>query len=251
MLDKITLDPPRPVPYKKSEHLCARIVGVALRQAVKERGLTYAEMSQRVGVSISSISRVVGGTTNVRLEDIVAVLAVCGVTGERRDRILGMAKRRGHDSDALLLSYGTEHGVDTAALDDLASLATSVTVVASTAHAIATSRPLGNTRYTFLVTAFALAAMPDDQRADLATLTRVPTVCLRVLDHGPIGESFELLTFEDRTTAVAVRLRTSHLIFDRGDTVLAYRRHAKALTTRALTPQQSRRLITQRATTPE
>ncbi|HVK19981.1 MAG TPA: Scr1 family TA system antitoxin-like transcriptional regulator [Actinokineospora sp.] len=247
MLDAITLEPLPPQPYKRSELLSARIVGVALRQAIKDRGLTYAEMSQQVGVSISGISRMVRGTVNVGLEDIIAVLAVCGVTGEPRGRILAMAKRRGRDNDALLLSYGTEHRVETTPLDDLAGLATSVTVVATAAHAIPASRPVGNTRYTYLIAACALAEMPRNQRTELAALTSMPTVCVRVLDHVTSGESFELLTFTDRTSAVAIRLRTSHLLFDRRDTVLSYRQHAKALASQALPTEKSHQFVIKRA----
>jgi transcriptional regulator with XRE-family HTH domain len=71
----------------------ARGLGAELRRARKELKLTLAAVSQKTGWSQSKLSRLETGSRNVTSsEDVATLLALYGITGRERDRMIAKAR---------------------------------------------------------------------------------------------------------------------------------------------------------------
>lgn len=70
----------------------ARALGAELRQARSSAGLTTRELAELVGRSNSHVSRWENGKLTPTEADTAAVLAVLGIHGDNRDRILDLAR---------------------------------------------------------------------------------------------------------------------------------------------------------------
>ena len=74
-----------------------------LRRAQKVAGLDGVTLARALGISESRLSRIMHGGVVPSLAEAAAVLAVCGVAGETRDRVLDLCHPR-HDRGILRLS---------------------------------------------------------------------------------------------------------------------------------------------------
>ncbi|MEU5845120.1 MULTISPECIES: helix-turn-helix domain-containing protein [Saccharopolyspora] len=70
----------------------ARGLGAELRAARLKTGLEAQEVGKRLGWSKSTMSRVENGMRRVNETDVSAVLAVLGVTGDEREKLLSLAR---------------------------------------------------------------------------------------------------------------------------------------------------------------
>ncbi|SDP02516.1 transcriptional regulator, XRE family [Actinopolyspora xinjiangensis] len=70
----------------------ARGLGAELRQLRKNANLEAQEVGRRLGWSKSTMSRVESGARRVDEADVSAILAIIGVTGQERERLLNMAR---------------------------------------------------------------------------------------------------------------------------------------------------------------
>jgi transcriptional regulator with XRE-family HTH domain len=74
-----------------------------LRRAQKVAGLDGITLARALGLSESKLSRIMHGVVVPSLAEAAAVLALCGVAGETRDRVLDLCHPR-HDRGILRLS---------------------------------------------------------------------------------------------------------------------------------------------------
>lgn len=72
----------------------SRELGDGLRAAMRSAGLSGREMSRRLGWSDSRVSRLLAGTRGGSEVDIASFLAVCGVKGRERERLLKLCKEQ-------------------------------------------------------------------------------------------------------------------------------------------------------------
>jgi predicted XRE-type DNA-binding protein len=70
----------------------SRELGIALRRAMRNKGLIAKEIAQLLQWQESKVSRLLSGKTGTSLVDVAAFLAICGVTGPRREELLNLAK---------------------------------------------------------------------------------------------------------------------------------------------------------------
>lgn len=70
----------------------ARALAAEIREARKAAGWEAQAVAQRLGWSKATMSRVESGSRAVTETDLAAILGILGVTGEHRDRLLGMAQ---------------------------------------------------------------------------------------------------------------------------------------------------------------
>lgn len=77
---------------KRPATVRARGLGTELRELREKSHLTTREVARRLGWSASTVSRTETGQRNVSSEDVAALLALYGVTGEERDRLLTLAR---------------------------------------------------------------------------------------------------------------------------------------------------------------
>ncbi|HEV8561329.1 MAG TPA: helix-turn-helix transcriptional regulator [Actinophytocola sp.] len=66
----------------------SRTLGDGLRQAMKYAGFNAAEMAHQLGWSPSRVSRILSGKRGGSSVDVATFLAVCGIRGEERDRLM-------------------------------------------------------------------------------------------------------------------------------------------------------------------
>lgn len=71
------------------------VLGEELRRLREACGLTLAEVTARIGISESHLSRLELGRRPQSVEDVSALLVVYGVTGEERLELLALARRAG------------------------------------------------------------------------------------------------------------------------------------------------------------
>ncbi|HVV23284.1 MAG TPA: helix-turn-helix transcriptional regulator [Pseudonocardiaceae bacterium] len=81
----------------------AKALAAALRQARDNTGVAGREIARRLGVSHAAVSHWETGKRVPRLEDVASLLAVLGVTGDDRERILELAR---HAADPDWLTVG-------------------------------------------------------------------------------------------------------------------------------------------------
>jgi len=218
--------------------------------------MDYSTLGKGIGISTAGVSRMINGQRLTPLADVAAALALCGVTGDRRKRLLWIAEERRSKRDGLLLDYGAPDQVDTTTLTDLETIATTITAVAPVGlpHLLDTQQtltPRRGTHYRFLLTRHALTHPPEGRThrlSHLVHLTDRPDIDIRITDTPPDGEPFQLMAFPDAPPAVAIRLRTALLFTDRADTVATYTEHTSTLIANAFNREASHRLIRNLAT---
>jgi transcriptional regulator with XRE-family HTH domain len=66
----------------------SRTLGDGLRQAMKYAGFNAAEMAHQLGWSPSRVSRILSGKRGGSSVDVATFLAVCGIRGTERDRLM-------------------------------------------------------------------------------------------------------------------------------------------------------------------
>lgn len=71
------------------------VLGEELRRLREACGLTLSEVTARIGISESHLSRLELGRRPQSVEDVSALLVVYGVTGEERLELLALARRAG------------------------------------------------------------------------------------------------------------------------------------------------------------
>src|SRR5207253_5496980 len=70
----------------------SRELGLALHRAAEAKGLRASTIAGQLGWSASRISRLYSGKRGSgSRDDIVAVLAICGITGPKRDELLELS----------------------------------------------------------------------------------------------------------------------------------------------------------------
>jgi transcriptional regulator with XRE-family HTH domain len=69
-------------------------LGRELRKALMAADFSQQNMAARLGCSETRLSRIVTGRVDVTSEEVAALLALCGVVGERRDFLVRMARER-------------------------------------------------------------------------------------------------------------------------------------------------------------
>ncbi|MEV0089883.1 helix-turn-helix transcriptional regulator [Saccharopolyspora sp. NPDC050642] len=72
----------------------ARGLGAELRQLRNGSGYKQEEVAKRLGLSKATMSRIENGTKAVAEADVSAILAILGVTGEDRNRLLKLAREQ-------------------------------------------------------------------------------------------------------------------------------------------------------------
>lgn len=77
---------------KRPATVRARGLGAELRELREAKKLTTREVAKSLGWSASTVSRTENGVRNVSSEDVAALLVLYGVTGQERDRLLGLAR---------------------------------------------------------------------------------------------------------------------------------------------------------------
>lgn len=78
-----------------------------LRRAQNAAGLDGVALSRAAGMSESRVSRITNGVLCPPVADVIALLTVCGVVGDERDRLLDLCHPR-HEADTLRISDGTQ-----------------------------------------------------------------------------------------------------------------------------------------------
>ncbi|RZS33966.1 helix-turn-helix protein [Herbihabitans rhizosphaerae] len=73
-----------------------RELGLALRRALRERGLESKEVARRMRWSPSKISHILRATRGVSEADVSSLLTMCDIVGEERERLLEL-NRRAHE----------------------------------------------------------------------------------------------------------------------------------------------------------
>lgn len=88
----------------KESTVRARELGAALRKALRAGGLENKQVARRLGWSPSKVSNMLGARRGVTEADVASVLAICGIGGAERERLLRLA-REAHER-----SWLQEHG---------------------------------------------------------------------------------------------------------------------------------------------
>jgi transcriptional regulator with XRE-family HTH domain len=72
----------------------SRELGDGLRQAIEQAGMNAEHAAHVLGWSPSKVSRLLSGKRNASEVDVAAILGMCRVTGEERDRLLALCQER-------------------------------------------------------------------------------------------------------------------------------------------------------------
>lgn len=76
----------------------SREIGEALRHAMKEAGYSSSEMARQLDWSDSRVSRLLSGKRGGSAMDVSQFIAVCGVKGPEKERLIGLALDQHHRS---------------------------------------------------------------------------------------------------------------------------------------------------------
>ena len=74
----------------------ARELGESIRQAMRKADIRSHEVARQLGWSGSRVSRLLSGKRGGSVQDVIAVLALCGVHGKERDRLLALSEEHEH-----------------------------------------------------------------------------------------------------------------------------------------------------------
>ena len=58
-----------------------------LRRAMRERGLKYGYVAEKMGISMASLKRKMEGVTDFKASEIVSMTSILGLSREQRDHI--------------------------------------------------------------------------------------------------------------------------------------------------------------------
>src|SRR5690242_5811070 len=83
----------------------SRELGDALRLAMERANLSGRHAAHVLGWSETKVSRILTGRQPVTEADVSALLALCLVTGDEKERLLGLARE--HDQRGWLQGYGS------------------------------------------------------------------------------------------------------------------------------------------------
>nr|MDQ3576856.1 helix-turn-helix domain-containing protein [Actinomycetota bacterium] len=70
----------------------ARELGEGLKAAMDKAGFDRKQTALRMGWSPTKVTRMINGARRARIEDVASVLALCGVKGKERTRLLELCK---------------------------------------------------------------------------------------------------------------------------------------------------------------
>jgi predicted XRE-type DNA-binding protein len=76
----------------KDSTVRARELGLALRRAVHAAGMNNAELAHRLGWSQPKVTHLFKGHRGPAETDVAQIVALCGITGAERDRLLRLAR---------------------------------------------------------------------------------------------------------------------------------------------------------------
>lgn len=76
----------------------SRELGKGLREAMNNAGYHASEMARRLDWSPSRVSRILSGKRGGSTPDVIAFLAVCGIRGEEKERLLNLAQDQDRES---------------------------------------------------------------------------------------------------------------------------------------------------------
>jgi transcriptional regulator with XRE-family HTH domain len=82
-----------------------RELGEELRRALEGASLSGRELAKKIGWSQPTISKLLNGKVYATEVDVATFLAVCGVTGEERERLLWLTRQQ--DDDGWLQQFGS------------------------------------------------------------------------------------------------------------------------------------------------
>jgi hypothetical protein len=259
----------------------ARELGASIRQAMHLADIRSHEVARQLGWSGSRVSRLLSGKRGGSPEDVIAVLALCGVHGKERDRLLALSQEHeqpnwfqlgpqlrtliGHESKAttikqfefnlipgLLQTEGYIRALMTAATW-LSPAEIEKRVTARLGRQKLLSR-LDPPRFTFYIHEFALRlpvggpAIMSEQLHKLLRLAVRPHLTLRVVPtalgpHAAIHGSFRLMEFAGINPLIYLDTQTSSIYLETIDEVRIYRNVLARLKDTALDEAQSRELI--------
>ncbi len=103
----------------------SRELGLALSRAAAAKGLIGRDLAERLGWSPSKVSRLLSGKRGANAEDISAFLAICGITGPKRDALLRLT--RDCYEPSWWLEYGARLPSDLTTLTDYENTAVAMT----------------------------------------------------------------------------------------------------------------------------
>lgn len=78
--------------YDREPTIRGRELGEALQHAMVDAGFNVAQMAHKLDWSASRVSRLLSGKRGGTELDVVSFMAVCGVTGSRRERLLNLCR---------------------------------------------------------------------------------------------------------------------------------------------------------------
>ena len=97
--------PTRPRDSRFQAGIRGRELGRRLRQHQKATDLDGVTIARTLGVTPTIVSRIVNGLYDAAPTEVAVILAMCGVTGEKRAEILELCQTR-HDSGVLRIQGG-------------------------------------------------------------------------------------------------------------------------------------------------
>ena len=259
----------------------ARELGEGIRQAMRKADIRSNEVARQLGWSGSRVSRLLSGKRGGSVEDVIAVLAVCGVHGKERDRLVALSEEHEHPNWFQLtprLSTLISHENKATAIREfefnvmpgllqtegyiralmaaapwLSSEEIDQRVIARLGRQKLLSR-LDPPKFTFYVHEFALhlpvggPAIMSEQLHKLLRVSVRSNLTLRVVPislgaHAGINGSFQLMEFTEINPLVQLDTQTSSIYLETADEVRVYRTILARLRDSALDEAQSRELI--------
>jgi hypothetical protein len=259
----------------------ARELGESIRQAMRKAEIRSNAVARQLGWSGSRVSRLLSGKRGGSPEDVIAVLALCGVHGKERDRLVALSHEHeqpnwfqvgpqlrtliNHESKATTIKQFEFNLVPGLLQTEsyIRALMTAATwlspeeiekrVTARLGRQKLLSR-LDPPKFTFYIHEFALrlpvggSGIMSDQLHRLLRLSVRPSLTLRVVPialgpHAAIHGSFRLMEFTEINPLIYLDTQTSSIYLETIDEVRAYRTILARLRDTALDEAQSREVI--------
>jgi predicted XRE-type DNA-binding protein len=261
----------------------SRELGMALLRAIGTAGLNQSDLAEMLGWSPSKVSRMISGKRCASTEDVSAVLAVTGVTGQRRESLLAVA-REAHagtlnwlveDDDyspgsMSVLAHLEQDAGELLSVSPFAppGLLQAESYIRAVSQATSADERVhriqerqrrldsewGGLHFLIAENALVRDDLPDsvvsDQMHHLLRLSVQPHIRIRVVpqrNRSVTCEPFEVLDREDSITVVCVESLTSLSFLARPATVRAYRRVWNDLQVTALDVDHTRAWLREKA----
>ena len=274
-----------PIMKDREPTIRSQQLGEALRHAMKAAGFTASDMARQLDWSPSRVSRLLSGRRGGSGYDVSAFVAVCGLRGHEKERLLNLAldqHRPGFQSHLptqlrILIDYeskavaiaGFEFNLVPGLLQTDAYIRALINEAGSLpadeiddrvrtklGRKILLSRPHLN--FTFYVHEFALllpvggSGVMSEQLHSLLRISVRRNISLRVVPasigaHAAVAGSFRLMEFRDFSPIVYLDSETSGLFLELPIEIRAYKRILTALDGTALPEGQSREFISRMA----